>query len=358
MLCLKRPSLTLPLLTLIFLLLLAGVAEALVRLPAFQSRLMAPALNTPHRQFETQWWRLQKLAKEDGNIDCIFLGNSMVVSGFDPLVFAHAYQEETGNTLQCFNLGIDAIPAMTAGFLATILMEEYQPSLLIYGIDARDLAVTRTDLATTVILDTPWLQYRLGRGNIEGWLVEHSALYRSRRLLSNLSRFHTRDTLRSYYGPETALARLGYDPVETVADYITVPPDPSLPIHQIQRYYELLSEYEIQPENIAGLEMLLGQQQSSGQMLVVEMPVPDTYFYFFSDKVSSYEAFTNLVDETTARYNTPFWRTTKLHIIPNDGWMDYGHLNANGARFFSEWLGKQVAYAVENGELSHKDQAP
>ncbi|MBE2199762.1 MAG: hypothetical protein IAE79_14200 [Anaerolinea sp.] len=356
MLRLTRPSLRIPLLTLLFLLLLGGVAEAVARLPAFQSRLMAPTLNTRHRQFEMQWWRLQQVAEEDGRIDCIILGSSMVVSGFNPLVFAHTYQEETGEALHCFNFGIDAIPTMTAGALAQILMEEYQPRLLIYGMDARDLAVTRTDRDTTVILDMPWLQYRLGRFNLEGWLVEHSALYRYRRLLFNLSRFYYRDTLRSYYGSETPHGRLGYDPDDTVADYIAMPPDPNNPEYQIQYYFRVLSAYQVQAENQAGLEMLLVQQQASSQLLVVEMPVPDTYFYFFGEATADYAAFTHYVDETTAHYDVPFWETTSLHLIPDDGWMDYSHLNTNGATIFSAWLGRQVGQAVNNGELARGER--
>lgn len=358
MLRLTRPSLHLPLLTLLFLLILTGMAEAVVRQPAFQSRLMAPTLNTRHRQFEVQWHRLQQVAQEDGRVDCIVLGNSMVVSGFDPLVFARAYQEETGETLTCFNFGVDAIPTMPAGALAKILIEDYQPRLFIYGLDARDLAVARTDRDTTVILDMPWVQYRMGHFNLEGWLIEHSALYRYRRLLYNLSRFQYRDTLRSYYGPETARGRLGYDPDETVADYINVPPDPNNPEFQIQYYYRLLSDYQLDAENQAGLEMLLAQQQAPGQFLVLEMPVPDTYFFFFGDAAADHDTFTRYVNETSARYHVPFWQTSSLRLFPDDSWMDYSHLNAKGAEIFSAWLGHQISQAVKNGELARTQRGP
>lgn len=349
---LKRPSLQVPLLTLLFLLLLVGAAEGVARLPAFQSRMMPPHLNTRHRQFEVQWGRLQQLARAEGRVECIILGNSMVVSGFDPLAFAQAYREETGEGLRCFNFGVDAIPTMTAGALAEILMAEYQPRLLIYGLDARDLAVTRTDQDTSFILDMAWVQYRLGHFSLEGWLVEHSALYRYRRLLRNLIYFEYRDTLRSYYGPESAAGRLGYDPVDTVADYITQPPDPTVQEFQIQYYYRLLSDYQIQTENRAGLETMLAQQQRPGQLLVIEMPVPESYFYFFGDATADYATFTNYVNDTTARYGVPFWQTAPLGLIPDDGWMDYSHLNTEGAAIFSTWLGHQVGQANRAGELA------
>lgn len=355
MLQIKRPSLKVPLLTLLFLLVWLLVAETVMRTPFVTDRLMAPTLNTRHRQFEVQWDRLQKFVRENGRVECIFLGNSMVVSAFNPIVFANAYEAETGERLRCFNFGIDAIPTLTAGSLAQILMEEYQPRLLIYGMDARDLSVGRDEGDTTVIQDMAWLQYRMGNFNLEGWLVEHSALYRSRRLLDNLFHFSYRDTLRSYYGPESPLGLLGYDPVDTIADYINQSPDPNNPEYQIQYYYRLLSSYRILPENQAGLEMLLAQQQTPGQLLLVEMPVPDTYFHFFGNVTSAtegdYATFTNYVSSAASRFNVPFWLSTNENLIPDEGWMDYSHVNAQGAKIFSAWLGQQVGQAVNNGEL-------
>jgi hypothetical protein len=348
---LRRPSPQVPILTLLFLLLLVGGTEGIARTQFFQSRLTVPTLNSRHRQFEWQWYQLQQVAQADGSVECIALGNSMVLGGFDPLAFGRAYEEETGKTLRCFNFGVDAIPTMTAGALAQILMAEYHPRLLIYGMDARDLAVTRTDQDTTVILDMPWIRYRLGHFNLEGWLLEHSAYYRYRPLLRNLLHFQSRDTLRSYQEPELSVGRLGFDPNDTVADYVTQPPDPEATEYQIQYYYRLLSDYQIQPENRAGLEAVLALQQRPGQLLVVEMPVPDTYFYFFGDARADYATFTNFVNEATAGYGVPFWQTTPLGLIPDVGWMDYSHLNRKGASIFSTWLGHQVGQATRAGEL-------
>jgi hypothetical protein len=352
MIRIKWQALYHPLLTLLFLLLLLAAGEALVRLHVFTARIMAPTLNTTHRQFEVQWQRLQDFAREKGRVDCIFLGNSMVVSGFDPLAFAAAYAAQTGEPLQCFNFGVDGIPAATAGALAKILMDQYQPRLLIYGIAARDMSVLRSDPDTTVLLDLPWLQNRLGNYNLEGWLLDHSALYRSRRLLLNLSRFTFRDTLRSYYGTETPAAYLGYDPVTEVAAEVATPPDPQSSVHLVQYYYGLLEDYKMQQENKAGLDMLLAQQRAPGQILVLEMPVPPTYFDFFTDPAAEYGAFLDYVQNATAQRGVPFWRAAPSDLIPAAGWKDYAHMNAAGAAVFSAWLGRKVAEDVQFSKLA------
>jgi hypothetical protein len=166
----------------------------------------------------------------------------------------------------------------------------------------------------------------------------------------NLSQLASRDTLRSYYGPESAAGRLGYDPVEEVTAQVTEPPDPRSSAFLVQYYFGLLSPYRMQAANQAGLESLLEQQQR-GQILVVEMPVPDTYFDFFTDPSREYGAFLDYVQSTTANYGVPFWQTAPLGLIPPEGWMDYSHLNARGASTFSAWLGAEVGAAAQAGDL-------
>jgi hypothetical protein len=46
-----------------------------------------------------------------------------------------------------------------------------------------------------------------------------------------------------------------------------------------------------------------------------------------------------------------FLETTRLDLIPDDGWADYSHLNSKGAVIFSKWLGKQLGKAVMDGQI-------
>jgi len=142
----------------------------------------------------------------------------------------------------------------------------------------------------------------------------------------------------------------GFAPDDTVAAFVGTPPDPNDPSWQVRYYFSVLSDYQVRPENVAGLEQVLSQVKQT-QVLVVEMPVPETYFYFFGAGERDYQRFLDEVGARAAAYGVPFWRTTEQHLISAVGWMDYGHMNSRGAEVFSAWLGQQVAEAVTHGVL-------
>lgn len=350
----KRPSGVTPALALLFLVVLLAAGELLARLEPFQSHMAAPRLGSPHRQFEIQMHRLETLYQREGRVDCIFLGNSMVWRGFDPHAFALAYQAQRGQALRCFNFGVDAMPAAGAGILAEILIADYHPRLLIYGTDARDYAVLREDRDATVLLDTPWMQYRSGRFTVEGFLLEHSYLYRYRELLQRLLRFDY-----SQWRPEpnrSPSARYGFGPVSKVGSFVQTIPDPQDPRPPIQYYFTVLSDYQMLPENLAGLEQIVALNEADVDVavVVVEMPVPETYMHFFANGQEDYRRFIEQVGDVAAEHGVPFWQTTPLNLIPTNGWVDYSHLNSRGAGRFSTWLGEQLGgAAVRQTSITH-----
>jgi hypothetical protein len=329
---------------LLFFVLLFAAGELLARLDMFQTRLTAPELGSTHRQFETQMHRLETLFKREGAVECIFLGNSMVWGGFDPLAFTQTYQSKTGQDIRCFNFGVDGMPASASGVLAEILIEDYHPQLLIYGTDARDYAVTRDARDAVVLLDSPWLQYRQGRFTVEGFLFEHSYLYRYREQLCRLLRF---DYTQLRSGPDRSpTTGYGFDPNDRIGSFVQTIPDPQDPRGPIQYYFSVLSDYQMLPVNLDGLEKIVAQNDQDTQVLVVEMPVPETYMYFFANREEDYQRFINRARQMAADHDVPFVQTTPLNLIPDDGWVDYSHLNTRGAGIFSAWLGKQMGEAA------------
>jgi hypothetical protein len=78
------------------------------------------------------------------------------------------------------------------------------------------------------------------------------------------------------------------------------------------------------------------------------MPVPDTYFYFFDKDGVMYQAFLDLVESSASKNQVMFIKTSGLNLIPNDGWVDYAHVNTKGAAIFSEWLGIQIGQFFSN----------
>jgi hypothetical protein len=337
------------LLTVLILLLLLAVGEAIARTQAFQSRLSAPSLGGRNIYLEIQWHALQSVVRREGRLRCIALGNSMVWGGFDPTAFSQGYRDQVRTDLPCYNFGIDGLPASAAGVLADILVRDFQPDLLIYGIDARDFAVPSDAPDATSVLDMPWVRYRQGKFSVEGWLYAHSNLYGYRNHLRHLLRFNYSDA-RPREVEYRIADHYGFNPDDTVGSFVGTPPNPGDAQGQVDYYFSVLSEYQVRPENVAGLEQVLNQAGQT-QVLVVALPVPETYFGFFSDPETDYRRFLDAVSSRAAAHGVPFWTSTPQLQIPVDGWVDYSHLNTEGASLFSNWLGRQIGQGVAQGAL-------
>jgi hypothetical protein len=333
------------------LLLLVGAAELITRSEAFQALLREPAMGSRHYQLGRKLARLEAVIKDDGPIDCLIIGSSMVDGGFDPRAFHNGYKQASGQAVRCFNFGIDASTAASAAAIAQILIEDYQPRLLIYGTDARDYAVSPAENDPAVILESNWIRYRLGHFSLDGWLIEHSYLYRYRTLLFRLTRFYLEDTLRSQSRLNFEIMADGFTPLTTVSTYINDPPDPQDDSFEVTYNYRIFSSYEMLPENLDALAKIMDHNEQGTQVIITEMPVADGLFYFFGNGKEGYQQFVAQVDQLAKAHQVPFWQTDSLELIPENGWADYSHLNTTGAAIFSQWLGQQIGEAVSEGSV-------
>jgi len=136
-----------------------------------------------------------------------------------------------------------------------------------------------------------------------------------------------------------------------VGTHIRTPPDPQDDSHQVGYLFGLLFDYKIRPENLAGLGQIASLNGPSLQVVIVEMPVPDTYVHFFGNGNDDYQRFIEQVSNLAAANGIQFWQTSPLQLIPDDGWVDYCHMNTKGARIFSEWLGRRVGEKVIQGVI-------
>jgi hypothetical protein len=343
------PNLTTPLLTAGFVLLLFLVSEVAVRSHRFQSAVGAPSLGGRHHLFEMQVHYLNRLVRQSGRIDCLFLGNSMVWQGIDVQAFRQRYREMTGRDIICYNFGVDGLPASAAGHVAQMLVHDYEPRLLIYGTDARDYAVPADAPDAVVVNEMAWLRYRNGQFSPEGWVYDHVYLLRYRRILRDVARF---DFWQVYPREVEQLmaANSGSYPDPAVGTYVTTPPDPRVQEGPIAYYFGLLSNYALLSENLAGLETVL-EQAPQTRVLVVEMPVPQTYMTFFGNGERDHQRFLFELTARAANHGVPFWSTTAKQLIPLDGWLDYSHLNATGAQVFSAWLGERIGQTADKWGL-------
>ena len=336
-------------LTLLFLLLLGWAAEWVARSGFLQGQLTPPKMGSAHFQLGHKLTLLDALVKKNGSVDCIALGSSMIDVGFDPEAFEQGYRQVSGKDIRCFDFGIDASSAVSAAALAEILVEDYHPHLLIFGTDARDYAVRSADRDAAVILESPWIQYRQGKLSLEGWLLEHSYLYRYRQHVGRLIRFNFSGTLWSQTKSDFLILPNGFTPMSKVGTYINRPPAAGDSSFEVTYYTHIFSSYQMLNENVVALDSILSHHGSETQVLVLEMPVSDGLYFFFGDGHADYNKFVSQVSKLASLYHVPFWRTEPLDLIPDDGWSDYSHLNTKGAKILSMWLGRKVAEAEIDG---------
>ena len=338
-------------LTLILLLLIGGIVEWVARSEPFPIPLTPPKMGSRHYQLGHKLALLNALVRETGHVDCIMLGSSIVDNGFDPAAFEIAYKEMTGRHIHCFNFGIDASSAASTAALTKIIVEDYHPRLLIIGTDARDYAVPREDADTAVVLNSPWVTYRQGKFSLEGWLLDHSHLYRYRQHLGRLARFQFEGTIWSNTKLNNEILPNGFTPLSKVNTYINNAPNPEDDSFEVTYYTRIYSSYRMLPENLDSLESIMDYNESGLPVILVEMPVSDGLYYFFRNRESDYNQFPTRVSELATIHNVLFWQTEPLDFIPGNGWVDYSHLNQTGAKIFSTWLGQQVGWAEHQGSI-------
>jgi hypothetical protein len=341
-------------LTLLMLLLLGGAAELTARSEPFQRLLREPGMGSRHYQLGRKLARLDAIIKNSGPIDCLILGSSMVDVGFDPHAFREGYKEATGQDIHCFNFGIDASTAVSAAAIAQILVEDYRPRILIYGTDARDYAVASEDNDPAVILESNWVRYRLGHFSLDGWLLDHSYFYRYRHYLFRLSRLYLEETLRSQTTLNYEITADGHTPLTTVSTYINDPPDPKDDSFEVTYTFSIFSSFEMLEENLDALERIMAHNNQETQVIITEMPVADGLYYFFGNGKDDHQRFLTQVGQLAQAHQVPFWQTTALDLIPDDGWVDYSHVNTTGAAIFSNWLGQQVGEAQNDWLLQNQ----
>ena len=341
-------------LTLIMLLLFIGIGEFIVRTEFFQSPLTPPQLGSSHYQLGHKIAWLDADIKRNGPIDCLIIGNSIVGRAFNPEIFQDAYKEVAGIDIHCFNFGINASAAASTAVLAHILIDEYNPHLLIIGTDPRDYALPSSDPDVTTIVDSTWVRYQLGDFSLDGWLLDVSYLYRYRQHISRLLRFRFKDTLWSDTKLNFPILPNGLTEIDKVNMLVNDPPDPQDDSEEVAYFKKIYTPYVMLDENLTALEAIMKYNHSGTQVVIIEMSMADGLYYFFENGETDYNRYIDRVNELAGKYQVPFWRTEPLDLIPDDGWSDYIHLNPKGARAFSIWLGKQVAAYNLQGNASAK----
>jgi len=315
--------------------------EIVLRMKVVSSTLAVPSFGSEHHQFEIQLARLEAIYQERGSIDCIFVGDSLTWLDLDPLSFSDGYFEESGKRMECFNFGVASLPAVGVSVITGILVDQYHPQLIVYGLHANSLVVGQDSPDARVVLDTPWVRFKSGDFSFSGWFYANSHLVRYFKTLNLLIRLD-RAGLENELG-DSLEARLGFDAKTGQRIDLDVPPSRSDPadIPGFEKYYE----YQVYPENMTGILDIAKMTDQGTTVIMVMMPVHRSFYAFFKNGEQDYSQIANAIEGAINDTNTTLLRSNDEILIPEDGWWDYSHLNITGAQLFSHWLGGEVAKA-------------
>jgi hypothetical protein len=90
------------------------------------------------------------------------------------------------------------------------------------------------------------------------------------------------------------------------------------------------------------------------------MPVPNTYFDFFDQPETDFAQFIEGVKALVSENGALFIESTRWDRIPDDGWMDYSHVNSPKERrcLVHGWDGRLVGRPLraESPALHHSDR--
>ena len=328
----------------VFVALYVLLIETALRVPAIRSGLPAPSVGSNHMYFEVALHRLDEFASE-GPVDCVFLGSSLVLRGIDPAIFGEAYAGQTGSdALRCFNFGVQGMSASAAGIAAEYLVDAYHPRLLVYGFSPRAFGQSMLDRSLTgdTLGDLAWTRQVRGDFSLEGWLYLHSDLYRYRWMVRD---WLDLDSNRIEMRRDIEASAPSDDGFAPRTEVLALPRTAK----EVERVALLFEDFRIAPGEIRVLEDFARLDTATATaVLLLEMPVhPDAISEYMGEDV--YEAFNATIRAHAG--SLPYWTTTSLNLIPDEGFADSNHLNPSGAALFSRWLGERVGEAIEGGVL-------
>ena len=348
------PNYKLGFLIVVFLGIQAVTAEFLIRIIEPNPVLGIPGIGSNYKEFEARLNDFDVYASERPTINCVFLGDSTAMTNFAPLVFADAYKQQTGKNIECFNFGAGAFTIADSSALAQIIGREHPPELLILGVEALSFAVPSDAPGDVDMTELPWTQYKLGHFTIIGWLYEHSQLVSHLGAISQLITLQTSPTeMRRQTIEGNQSLKDGYYPMEGPGPFdVSKAPDPTSDHPYHDNYFSSLSNFQLLSEHLEALDQIIDLNSPATQVVIVEMPVPKTFYVYFGNDEQDYQTFIETIEQKVAGTSVPFFRTTDLTLFPSDLWLNYNHLNARGAPIFSDWLGTQIGQAELNGDLS------
>jgi hypothetical protein len=342
--------------TVVALLLTMVLLELAARTPWAQKAIPYRSFGIFHYQFEIKWFRLQQFVEQNGGVDVIVLGSSLVNTGVDPEVMAQAYYEQTGSRLRIFNFGVEGLTIDPNSVVAKILVDKYHPALLLYVTEMRDFIAGLGLEYQARFLSDPWMKYQQGKINLLGWLLDHSMALQTYLPYRNWMRADFPETIHLYRYRSLNTSTSGYEAENQVGENIDIPPTPSSP-EEVSNFKEY-SNYKIAPSRLENLESILSLDKIGGtKVLVVEMPVHPT-FYVYVGGEAVHKQFQQTISSAVLNAGGYFIPAESCSDIPLAGRANRWHLNKLGAPFFSTCLAKELVNLAAEQKTDFISAAP
>jgi len=332
MLRLQRPFGRTLVLAGLLVLVFGGLCEMAARSRALEQRLPPESIGSGQPQLDLKLVLLREMAAAGGPVDTVFVGSSQVFRAIDPALFEQAYRRVSGRPIRAFNFGLGGMSETGEEPLTRILVDEFQPRLIVIGASSYGLDARR-DLKFQQFLDrSAWFHYHRGEINLDGWLLEHSAAFR---------RYHGHlfwsdpppDTLDLVKRSIADMRVDGHSPF---------PVGPFNPLDP--ETLATLPDFVPSPLHLEALSNLLALRQAGLEMIVVEMPVHESVIESYGGGQADHGAALDAIEAVAARHGVRFLRYPYAERpIPPDGWSDFIHLNSIGTRIYSLWLGERIA---------------
>jgi hypothetical protein len=320
---------------------LAGL-EAFARLPAIQGYLDFRSFGFQNYPFELKWFKLQTLMQQNGGIDILFVGNSLVNVGIDPETFNHSFESESDVSLRSFNFGLDGLNLTATDEVVRLLVETHHVDVVVFGTEIRDYAFSGDTSYSSEFLRTPWLVYRSGSFSLYGWLVDHSEFLKDYLLFRN---WYQADFVKQFKYKKARWEKMtpfGYEVEGNSVNWRIPQPNFWDPI-EMQRK-QVFRSFQFSEERFQILTDLIQYCTDNGVAIVVlAMPVTDAFYEYFPEPQAIRAEFLERLAETAENSGAIFLAAPASLSDPSLGWANLNHLNSDGAKVFSQYLGENLA---------------
>jgi len=354
---LSRPRKPIILLAAVLFLVLGILSEMIARMPVVQNHLPYQAYGINHAQLETQLKVLNEFVKNNGAPDCLLFGNSQAFREINTDAFEQAFADAGGGTLHCYNFSVTGSQIATTAAFNNMLVQKYHPRLVVIGTSFLDYTEGRDQQNDERFQNSEWLKYHAGQFSISGWLMEYSYAWRALTYMSYAAPYGMNFEAVTHEAAQwdNELADNGN---AISRDFI----NPLVPAEDgfVKNLRVEFGNFGTSENNFKALERVVTFDQAQGaQVILAEMlyhpallDLKDTRGNPRVDRAQ----ILNLIARVNSRLDllARADNITYIHFdpnlpIPEKGWFDLYHLNNNGAKVFSAWLGEQVAiWAMSN----------